>query len=190
METTLYIKNMVCDRCRMAVRSVLQKRGFHPVSIELGIVRVEEIVSDKQRESLREDLSVLGFELLDDSRHQIIDRIKTIVIENIHFSDGANAKENFSGIIARELHRDYSFLSNLFSEAEGKTIEQFIIQQKIEKVKELLVYDELSLSEIADKLGYSSVAYLSGQFKKVTGLTPTQFKNLEGNKGRKTIDSI
>jgi AraC-like DNA-binding protein len=181
---------MVCPRCILAVEQVLNKLGIAPLSVRLGEVVLREPMDAALMKSFEQQISAIGFELLDNSRHQIIDRIKTIVIENIHFSDGANAKENFSGIIARELHRDYSFLSNLFSEVEGKTIEKFIIQQKIEKVKELIVYDELNLNEIAEKLGYSSVAYLSGQFKKITGLTPTQFKQLGSNRDRKSLDSI
>ncbi len=181
---------MVCPRCILAIEQVFDKLEIKPQSVRLGEVVLSNPMSVEQLKCFEEQISAIGFELLDDSRHRIIDHIKTLVIENIHYSGSANTRENFSTIIARELHRDYSFLSNLFSEVEGRTIEHYIIQQKIEKVKELLVYDELSLGEIATRMDYSSVAYLSGQFKKVTGLTPTRFKELEGNKGRRTIDSI
>ncbi len=182
---------MVCPRCIIAVEQELAKIGIIPSSVRLGEVILNRPLTLDQRESFEKHISAIGFELLDDNRNRIIDRIKTLVIENIHHTLlSIKQKENFSNIIARDLHRDYSFLSNLFSEVEGRTIEHFIIQQKIEKVKELLVYDELTLNEIADKLGYSSVAYLSGQFKKVTGLTPTKFKQLGDSKTRKMLDSI
>ena len=181
---------MVCPRCILAIEQVLDKLEIKPQSVRLGEVVLSNPMSVEQLKCFEEQISAIGFELLDDSRHRIIDRIKTLVIENIHYSGNTNTRENFSSIIASDLHRDYSFLSNLFSEVEGRTIEHFIIQQKIEKVKELLVYDELTLNEIADKLGYSSVAYLSGQFKKVTGLTPTKFKQLGDSKTRKMLDSI
>lgn len=188
METTLYIKNMVCDRCRMAVRSVLQKRGFHPVSIELGIVRVEEIVSDKQRESLREGLSVLGFELLDDKRQQTIDQMKSLIIQLVHYRDN-NSTLNLSDYLSSHLHSDYSSLSKLFSEFTGITVERYYILQRVERVKELLTYDEQSLTQIALKMNYSSVAHLSSQFKQVTGMTPSQFKTLQDNT-RKGLDQL
>ncbi len=181
---------MVCPRCILAIEQVLDKLEIKPQSVRLGEVVLSNPMSVEQLKCFEEQISAIGFELLDDSRHRIIDRIKTLVIESIHNIRSDIQKENFSSIIASDLHRDYSFLSNLFSEVEGRTIEHYIIQQKIEKVKELLVYDELSLGEIATRMDYSSVAYLSGQFKKVTGLTPTQFKELEGNKGRRAIDSI
>lgn len=186
----LYIKNMVCPRCITAVEQELEKLGVKPLTVMLGEVILDQELSKEQLITFERNLSSIGFELLDDSRHRIIDRIKTLVIENIHHSNDLHAKENFSTIIARDLHRDYSYLSNLFSEVEGKTIEKYVIHQKIEKVKELIVYDELNLNEIAEKLGYSSVAYLSGQFKKITGLTPSQFKHLGSNRDRKSLDSI
>lgn len=172
----------------MAVEQVLAKQGIEPLNVALGEVILKEKPSDEQYSVMEKNLNAIGFEILDDSRHRIIEQIKTLVIENIQ--QEALVKENFSDIIARDLRRDYSYLSHLFTEVEGKTIEKFIIHQKIEKVKELLVYDELNLNEIAEKLGYSSVAYLSGQFKKITGLTPTQFKQLDGSKVRKMLDSI
>lgn len=182
---------MVCPRCITAVEQEVEKLGVKPLTVVLGEVTLSQELSKEQQINFERNLSAIGFELLDDNRHRIIDRIKTLVIENIHHSNDLHAKENFSNIIARDLHRDYSYLSNLFSEVEGKTIEKYVIHQKIEKVKELIVYDELNLNEIAEKLGYSSVAYLSGQFKKITGLTPTQFKQLgSSNRDRKSLDSI
>ncbi len=180
---------MVCPRCIMAVEQELNRMGVAPVSVSLGEVILDAPLTDEQRKAFSHNLTKLGFELLDDTRHRIIEQIKNIVVENIHYRSGVNGNENFSDIIAHKLHRDYSYLSKLFSEVEGKTIEKYIIAQKVEKVKELIVYDELSLSEIADKLGYSSVAHLSSQFKKSTGLTPSHFKQM-GNQSRKPLDSI
>ncbi len=179
---------MVCDRCILVVRQELEKLNLKPVSIKLGEAEITKEPTEKQLAQLKENLATLGFELLDDSRKKLIEKIKNIVIEQIHYSD-TDDKHNFSEILSRKLLKDYSYLSNLFSDVEGITIEKYIINQKIEKVKELLVYDELSLSEIAFKLGYSSVAHLSSQFKKVTGLTPSHFKNL-GGIHRKPLDKI
>lgn len=180
---------MVCHRCKLAVADELKKLQLHPVAVELGEVSIEEpSMSEQQLETLRKNLSQIGFELLDDKRRKIIEKIKSLIIEMVHYpSEGR--KKKFSTIIAENLHHDYSYLSALFSSVEGITIEQYIINQKIEKVKELLVYDELSLSEIAFRLQYSSVAHLSAQFKKVTGLTPTAFKQM-GHGNRAALDSI
>lgn len=179
---------MVCDRCILVVRQELEKLGLKPVSIKLGEVEIATEPTAAQLNQVKQNLSSLRFELLDNSRKKLIEKIKNIVIEQIHYSD-ADDKHNFSEILSTKLLKDYSYLSNLFSDVEGITIEKYIINQKIEKVKELLVYDELSLSEIAFKLGYSSVAHLSSQFKKVTGLTPSHFKNL-GGIHRKPLDKI
>ncbi|WP_243745554.1 helix-turn-helix domain-containing protein [Segetibacter sp. 3557_3] len=185
----LYIKNMVCHRCKMVVRSELEKLNLHPVDIALGEVVIEEKELDKaQQHDLSVALRAVGFELIDDRRSLIIEQIKTFVIDTIHYKD-EQPKKNFSELISQHLHHDYSYLSNLFSEVEGITIEQYIINQRIEKVKELLVYDELSLSRIAVDLGYSSTAHLSNQFKKLTGLTPSQFKQ-RGLQSRKSLDEI
>ena len=184
----IYIKNMVCDRCIMAVRFELTKLNIKPSNIELGEVTIDEDLSDEKKSKLEDALNNIGFELLDDSKTKTIEKIKTAIIQLIHHSDN-NIKINYSSFIEDKLKRDYNYLSNLFSEIEGTTIEKYIINQKIERVKELLVYNQLSLSEIAVKMGYSSVAYLSGQFKKVTGLTPSHFKNIKEKK-RKSLDKI
>ncbi len=180
---------MVCYRCKLAVENELKKINLHPLKIELGeIVLKEDAITNGQRQQLSANLKPLGFELLDDKRKKIIEQIKTLVIQSIHYNKEPPAK-NYSTFISESLHHDYSYLSKLFSETEGITIEQFIITQKIEKVKELLVYDEKSLSEIAFETGYSSVAHLSSQFKKITGLTPTAFKQ-SGIHHRKTLDEV
>jgi AraC-like DNA-binding protein len=184
----LYIRNMVCNRCIMAVENELEKLGYHPVHIQLGEVELMDDLSDDQLKVFKNRLVKLGFELIDDARSKLIEKIKLIVIQLIHHGDG-HMHQNYSEYIATKLNREYNYLSHLFSEVEGTTIEKYIINQKIERVKELLVYNELTLSEIADSLGYSSVAYLSGQFRKVTGLTPSYFKQLKENK-RKPLDMI
>ena len=170
---------MVCSRCILVVKQELEKLHITPEVIVLGQAEIPDDTTDEQLEQLKKNLAGVGFEILDDNRKKVIERIKTIIIEQIHHGDPDN-KHNFSEILAKALHRDYSYLSALFSEVESITIEKYVINQKIERVKELLVYDELSLSEIAYQLGYSSVAHLSAQFKKVTGLTPSHFKKLGG----------
>ncbi len=184
----LYIKNMVCSRCRMAVQAELEKAGLHPLTVELGEVEIGSEPSAGELHRLDAALRKLGFELIDDKKSRIIEKIKNCIVQLVHHSD-AHTDMNLSDYIAGQLHYEYTYLSNLFSEVEGTTIEKYFILQKIEKVKELLVYDELSLSEIADQLGYSSVAYLSSQFKKVTGLTPTYYKSLKDHK-RKNIEDL
>lgn len=185
----LYIKNMVCQRCKMVIGAELEKLHLHPVSMALGEVVLEEKnLSKEQQNNLSAALKAVGFELIDDKRSKLIEQIKTFVIDAIHYKDELPQK-NFSELISKHLHHDYSYLSNLFSEVEGITIEQYIINQRIEKVKELLVYGELSLSQIAFQLGYSSTAHLSNQFKKLTGLTPSQFKQM-GIQGRKSLDDV
>ena len=185
----LYIKNMVCNRCKMVVKDVLESSGLHIVDIELGEVLLGEEQLDKEAlNSISARLLSIGFEIIDDKKSKAIEKIKKVVIGMVHHSDEPNPLKQ-SEIIAKELNHDYSYLSKLFSEVEGITIEQYAIQQKIEKVKELLVYDELSLTGIADKLGYSSVAHLSAQFKKITGLTPSQFKNIAPHH-RKPLDEV
>lgn len=188
METKLYIKNMVCDRCRMAVDKTLRDNGFKPVSVELGEAVVEGGMPQDKRKKIASDLKDLGFELLDDKRLQVIEKIKSTIIDLVHYRD-SNSVVNLSDYIADKLHSDYSSLSRLFSEFTGMTIERYYIEQRIERVKELICYDELSLTQIALQLNYSSVAYLSSQFKSVTGMTPSQFKSLRENK-RKALDKI
>ncbi|HEU0227376.1 MAG TPA: AraC family transcriptional regulator, partial [Arachidicoccus soli] len=184
--TTLYIKNMVCNRCIMVVQNELEKLGLDVKSIRLGEVILEEDLSGEKKMALDKTLTSLGFERIDDKKSRTIEQIKNIIINLIHYQDN-DSRKNLSDLLSDKLHQDYHYLSNLFSEVEGVTIEKYFIAQKIEKVKELLVYDELSLSEIAFRLNYSSVAYLSNQFKKVTGLTPTHFKLIKEDK-RKPLD--
>lgn len=185
----LYIKNMVCNRCIMAVDKVLAGLDLHPVHIELGMVDLaeNELTSEKQSQ-LDNTLLNLGFERIDDRKSRLIEKIKTTVIRHIHQS-GEQMSMNWSSLISDELHYEYNYLSNLFSSVEGITLEQYILRQKIEKVKELLTYDELTLSEIAWKLGYNSVAHLSSQFRKITGFSPSNFKKLR-NKSRQSLDNL
>ena len=178
---------MVCPRCVKAVEQIFNNVGAKPVDVRLGEVLLPDPLSPEQLESIETPLKQLGFELLDDSLKQQIDKIKSIIITHIHYTE--DEKFVFSEVLADELHKDYSVLSKLFSETEGITIEQYVILQRIEKVKELLVYNEMNLNEISYKLNYSSVAHLSAQFKKVTGLTPTQFK-AQGIHLRKFINEV
>ncbi|RQP07654.1 MAG: AraC family transcriptional regulator [Chryseobacterium sp.] len=186
--TTLYIKNMVCNRCILVVRQELDKLGLEVKNIKLGEVILDRELSAKEENALGNALVPLGFEIIDDKKSRMIEQIKNIIIELVHHRDNDN-KANLSEILSNKLHHDYNYLSSLFSEVEGTTIEKYFIAQKIERVKELLVYDELSLSEIAFRLNYSSVAYLSNQFKKVTGLTPSHFKQIRADK-RKPLDEV
>jgi AraC-like DNA-binding protein len=171
------------------VKDEFAKLDLNVEEIELGKVNVSSQLSQDKIEEVRKVLNENGFELIDDKKSKLIDSIKTLIIEKIHYSESAFGAINSSNYIAKELGYDYSYLSNLFSSVEGITIEKYIINQKIEKVKELLVYDELSLNEISYQLGYSSVQHLSNQFKKVTGLTPSHFKKLKENK-RKPLDEV
>jgi len=191
MATTLFIKNMVCDRCIMVVKQELDKLGLEPETVTLGEVVLKEEIASDVRDRLDESLRNLGFERIDDRKARLIETIKKEVIELIHRGDLRQRKFNWSHILSERLHYEYNYLSNLFSSVEGITLEQYIIRQKIEKAKELLFYDELTLSEIADKLGYSSVAHLSGQFKKVTGFTPSALKkSRQAEQVRKPIDRV
>ncbi len=174
----LYVKYMVSIRCKMVVKDELEKLGLHPIVVELGEVEVLETISQKQRDELGTALKRYGFELMDDKKAILIEKIKQVIIETIHYTDEA-LRVNFSDHLSEKLQYDYTYLANLFSEVEGTTIEHFIIKHKIERVKELLIYDELSLTEISYKLHYSSVAALSNQFKKITGLTPSFFKHIK-----------
>lgn len=183
------IKNMVCDRCKMAVQKLLEQQGLHPTQVELGHVVVQEsTIEDSTLQHIKHELQQLGFELLQDRTTMLIEKIKNLVVEQIHYSD-ERVNKNFSNLISEAVHYDYTYLSKLFSETVGISIGQFIILQKIERAKELIAYDELTLSQIADQLHYSSVAHLSNQFKKITGVTPSQFKN-ESKQRRSTLDNI
>lgn len=184
----IYIKNMVCARCEMAVRSLFDEMIISVLSIKLGEVELSKTLENLEKKQLSEKLKALGFELLDDKISKTIERIKNRIIDLVHHQN-EQLKINLSSYLSEDLNQDYSALSNLFSETEGITIEHYFIAQKIERVKELLIYNELSLSEIAFQLNYSSVAHLSNQFKKTTGITPTQFKQLKEKK-RKQIDDL
>ena len=187
-ENTLHIKNMVCNRCIMVVKSQLEQLGLHPLSVELGIAVLPDAVSDETYQRVKASLETFGFELIDDKKSQTVELIKDAIIELVHYDDNG-LKTNLSDYLASKLHRDYSALSKLFSETTNTTIEKYLIAQKIERVKELLAYDEFSLSEIAGMLNYSSVAHLSAQFKRVTGLSPSAYKRA-GRPGRLPLDKV
>lgn len=172
---------MVCGRCKMVVKSELDKLGLHTISVELGEVELQDDITDSQKEILLKNLQALGFDFIDDKKSKTIEKIKNLIVDLVHHKNN-ELKVNLSDYLVENLNQDYSMLSNLFSEIENTTIEKYFISQKIEKVKELLIYNELSLSEIADILNYSNVAHLSNQFKKITGFTPTYFKQLKDKK--------
>lgn len=184
----IHIKNMVCPRCIMAVRQILDRLEIPYLSVELGEVCLKQPLNDRQKEALQRELESIGFELLEDQRQQLVEQIKRSIIELVH-QENNELKVNLSDFLVEQCHHDYSFLSKLFPEVCGITIEKYFIHQKIERVKELLAYNELSLSEIALLLNYSSTAHLSAQFKSVTGMTPTQFKQQEDGM-RKSLDQI
>jgi YesN/AraC family two-component response regulator len=180
---------MVCNRCILVVNDDLTKMGYSIKSIELGEVQLKDSLDRSDLDKIRQILTNNGFELIDDRKSQLINKIKTLIIEYIHYDREKPEHENLSDFLAKELGHDYSYLSNLFSSVEGVTIEKYLILQKIEKVKELLVYNELNLNEISYKLGYSSVQHLSNQFKKITGLTPSHFKKI-GKDRRNPLDKV
>jgi len=179
---------MVCIRCKMVVKEELKKLGFHFTSVELGEIEVVETLSAEQHQQIKSALLKSGLELMDDKKSILIQKIKNVIIELVHFSEEP-LTINFSDYLSGKLDYDYTYLANLFSEVQGTTIEKFLIAHKIERVKELLVYNELNLTEIAFLMHYSSVAHLSAQFKKVTGLTPSHFKQLK-NKRRSMLDEM
>jgi AraC-like DNA-binding protein len=179
---------MVSLRCKMVVKEELKKLGLHYVNVDLGTIEILDDITDFQREALRNNLKKYGLELLDDNRKIIIEKIKSVIIEMIHYSDEL-PKVNYSDYISEKLGYDYTYLSNTFSEVKGITIQHFIIINKIERIKELLLYDELNLTEISYLLHYSSVSHLSNQFKKITGLTPSYYKKLK-NKRLKNLEDI
>lgn len=187
-EHTLHIKNMVCDRCIMVVKSELELLNIQSEVIRLGEVDLKSALSELQKEQLAARMSALGFELIDDRKLRVIERIKNIIVQLVHQQQDA-LQINLSEYISQKLGMDYHSLSKIFSEMEGTTIEKYVIAQKIERVKELISYNELNLNEIALLLNYSSTAHLSAQFKKVTGMTASQYKNL-ADKDRKTLDSL
>ena len=169
---------MVSLRCKMLVKDELKRLGIRHAIVELGMVEILDEITEAQKIQLNENLRLSGLELMDDKKSILIERIKNVIIEMIHYSDEL-PQVNYSEYISLKLNHDYTYLSNIFSEVKGITIQQYIIGHKIEKVKELLLYDELNLTEISYKLHYSSVAHLSNQFKKITGLSPTYFKKLK-----------
>ncbi len=178
---------MVSLRCKMLVKSELEKLGITFASVDLGMVEVHDNLTEEQLKEFGENLKKSGLELLDDKKNILVEMIKAVIIEMIHYSDEV-PQVNDSDYISEKLNYDYTYLSNTFSEVKGMTIQQYIIHHKIERVKELLLYDELSLTEIAYKLHYSSVAHLSNQFKKITGLTPSYFKTLKDKRIRHLED--
>jgi AraC-like DNA-binding protein len=178
---------MVCSRCKMVVKAQLEDAGLLPLTVELGEVEIKDNPPKEKLKQLGDSLQALGFEIIDNRRSRIIEKIKNTVIELTHHSD-ETIDVNLSDYLAQKINYDYNYLSSLFSEVEGTTIEKYFIAQKIEKVKELLKYDELTLSQIADRLGYSSVAYLSNQFKKQTGLSPSFYKLMKQNSRRNIED--
>lgn len=179
---------MVSNRCKMVVKEELKKLGLHYIVVDLGEVEIMENISMEKRALLKVNLVRSGLELMDDKKAMMIEKIKTVIIEMVHHSN-ENIKVNFSDYLSKKMNHDYTYLSNLFSEVQGTTIEQYIISHKIERIKELIIYGELNVTEIAWKMGYSSVAHLSSQFKKVTGLTPSHFKQLK-DKRRSPIEDI
>ena len=184
----LYIKYMVSNRCKMAVKEALKNLGLHFIVVDLGEVEVMEELTMQQRSALKESLLDSGLELMDDKRAVLIEKIKNAIVELVHHTDEM-IKVNFSEFLSERLNHDYTYLANLFSEVQGTTIEQFIISHKIERIKELIIYGELNITEIAWKMNYSSVAHLSNQFKKMTGLTPSHFKQLK-EKRRSPIEDV
>jgi AraC-like DNA-binding protein len=185
----IHIKNMVCDRCQMIVRQQLENLGFTVKQIALGTAEIVPDPDEEQTQLIAAALKVPGFELISKETDKTVEAIKNVVIELVHHSDLSEMNASYSELIANRLGKDYAHLSRLFSNSQDTTIERFIIQQKIEKIKELLEYGELNLNEIAYQMGYSSSAHLSTQFKSITGLTPSQFK-ASGRAGRKSIDKV
>lgn len=185
--TTLYIKNMVCDRCKTVVRSELQRLGYSPQNIELGEASLTGKLHTQQINEIQHALQLHGFELIDDRKNRLTERVKNLIIELVHQNDNS-LSTNLSDYLSGKMAQDYSHISSIFSQVEALTIEQYYILQKIERVKELLVYDELNLNEIAMLLNYSSASHLTKQFKKVTGLTPSFFKSAK--KQRRPLDDL
>ena len=184
----LYIKYMVSTRCKMVVKDVLKNMGLHFIVVDLGEVDIMETLSVDELIQLKLALLDSGLELMDDKKAVLIEKIKNVIIEMIHYEDELPLV-NYSDYISEKLHHDYTYLSNIFSEIKGITIQQFIIIHKVERIKELIIYDELNITEIAWKMNYSSVAHLSNQFKKITGLSPSHFKQLK-DKRRNPLDEI
>ena len=184
----IYIKNMVCIRCQMVVKAELEKLGLHYVDVKIGEANIIEDPSPEQLTRLDAALRKTGLEIMDDKKSILVEKIKNVIIDLVHYSE-EQIKVNLSDYLSEKLNYDYTYLANLFSDVKGITVEKFYLAHKIEKVKELIVYDELTLTEIAYRMNYSSSAHLSNQFKKITGLTPTHFKMLK-NKKRTTLEDV
>ncbi len=184
----IYIKYMVSNRCKMIVKEELKRLGLHFIMVELGVADIMEDLTSDQMQSLSAALLESGLEVMEDKKAILIEKIKNVIIEMVHHTDEM-PNVNFSHFIAEKLNYDYTYLSNMFSEVQGTTIEQFIILHKIERIKELIIYDELNMTEISYKMNYSSVAHLSTQFKKVTGLSPSHFKQLKDRR-RSPLENI
>ncbi len=182
------IKNMVCNRCIMVVGEIFKNAGFSEAKIQLGKVIIESEITEVQLEQIAQNLNSVGFEIINSHMVQLVEQIKTLAIKDV-YKDTSNKKHNFSTLLSSQLNLDYNYLSTIFSSVENVSIEHYMINLKVERVKELLVYDEKTLSEIAFEMGYSSVAHLSGQFKKVTGFTPSYFKKL-GEQKRNSINDV
>jgi len=188
MRNNIIIKNMVCPRCIESVQQVFQNLEIEVIEIQLGAVSTTQKINANQKKLLQSKLVERGFELLDDKNTKLINEIKSTIIQEIHYQKEASLV-NFSDLLSSKLNYDYAYLSRLFSAVEGRTIERFVLAQKIEKVKEFLTYDELTLSEIAFQMHYSSTAHLSAQFKKITGMSPSAFKKLQSQK-RQSLDEL
>ena len=184
----LYIKYMLSTRCKIVVKDVLKSLDLHFVIVDLGEVEIMESLDCDQLEELKSALLQSGLELMDNKKAILIERIKNTIVEMVHHSN-EGLKVNFSSFISEKLNHDYTYMANLFSEVQGTTIEQFMIAHKVERIKELIIYGELNITEIAWKMNYSSVAHLSNQFKKMTGLSPSQFKQLK-DKTRRSLEEI
>ena len=184
----LHIKNMVSNSCKLIVKSELEKLGWHYIKVALGEVEIKECLSPEEQNLLNVELKKWGFVLMDDKKNILIEKIKISIIEMVYYSE-EKLKVNLSDFLSEKLDYNYNYLAGVFSESQGINIEQFYLTCKIERIKELLTYDEYTISEIADKLHYSNVAHLSNQFKKMTGLTPSQYKNLR-HKRRKPLENV
>lgn len=185
----VFIKNMVCDRCIRTVNNIFNKNNFSVKNVELGEIEIEEKTLGERGEVVEKELEMEGFEIINEKNAKIIEGIKNVIINLVHYNKSTDKDLKYSQIFEQKLLKEYSFLSRIFSETEGVTIENYIIRQRIERVKELLLYNEKTLSEIAYEMNYSSVAHLSSQFKKITGLTPSHFKNIQGQK-RQNLDKV
>lgn len=185
----LYIKNMVSLRCIMFVQSELEKIGINYTSVELGLIEIQDGITEDQFKVIKEALEKAGLEILEDKKNTIVEKIKSLIAEMVHYSEEFQ-KVKITDYISEKVGYDYTYLSNTFSELMGICIQQYIILYKMERVKELLLYDELSLTEISYKLGYSSVAHLSNQFKQITGITPSYFKELKDYRFRKQLNAL